>query len=304
MTITLSKKICGLFATAILLSSCGATTLVTTPVENIDTLPLKISDLSDAQKKNWGHTDLLKDTIPGMSVDKAYTDIIGTKKGQKVIVAVLDSGMDLKHEDLNDVLWTNKKEVPGNNKDDDKNGYVDDIHGYNFLGDSYHEQLEFARMIRLNIGSPAQQAAAKAKLDSERQKFLGYKNQLEPTYQAVTNADKQVAAHLGKKTYTKEEVTAIETTDESLLQSKNIALQMFQYGESVGAVIDEIEGQLTSISERLNYNLNPDFDGRKSVGDNPYDLTDTNYGNGNPQSIGDGEDHGTHVAGIIALPTM
>ncbi len=300
MTINISRKLLGVLATSVLLSGCGATALVSTPTQNIDTIPLKIADLTEAQKQNWGHTDLLTDTIPGMSVDKAYAEIIGNKKGQQVIVAVLDSGMDLEHEDLDDVLWTNKKEVPGNNKDDDNNGYVDDIHGYNFLGESYNEQLEFARIIRLKIGSPALQAAAKSELDEERQKYLGYKAQLEPTYQVVTESDKQVAAHLGKKNYTKEEVMAIETTDESLTQSKNVVLQMFQYGDSISGVIEEISGQLKSITESLNYNLNTDFDGRKDVGDNPYDLTDIGYGNGNPQNRVDDESHGTHVAGIIA----
>ena len=130
MTINLSK-LCLCFSVSLLLMGCGATSLVSTPIENIDTTPLKIADLSDSEKKNWGHLDLVADTIPGMSVDKAYAEIIGNKKGQKVIVAVLDSGMDLKHEDLDGVLWTNKGEKPGNGIDDDGNGYVDDIHGYN-----------------------------------------------------------------------------------------------------------------------------------------------------------------------------
>ncbi len=300
MTIRLSKSMVGLVCASTLLVGCGTPALVTTPVENIDAIPLKISDLSTAQKQNWGHTDLVKDTIPGMSVDKAYAEIIGSKKGQKVIVAVLDSGIDLKHEDLDGVLWTNRKEIPGNNKDDDNNGYIDDIHGYNFLGESYNEQLEFARIIRLKIGDASLQAKAKAELDKERQTYLGYKNQLGPVFTAVSNADKQIATHLDKKDYTKEEVSAIETKDESLAQSKNIILQMYQYGESIPEVLTSIESDIKSVDERLNYNLNPDFDGRKTVGDNPYDMNDKSYGNGNPQSRVEDESHGTHVAGIIA----
>src|SRR5690606_33988645 len=96
-----------------------------------------------------------------------YADIIKNKKGQQVIVAVLDSGMDLDHEDLKDVLWTNSKEIPNNNIDDDKNGYVDDIHGYNFLGESYNEQLEVARILRLKIGDAAYQAKAKERYDKD-----------------------------------------------------------------------------------------------------------------------------------------
>ena len=81
------------------LLGCGGTGgLILTPVENIDAVPLKISELTEVEKKNWGHLDLASDTIPGMSVDKAYAEIIKNKKGKKIIVAVLDSGIDLDQE--------------------------------------------------------------------------------------------------------------------------------------------------------------------------------------------------------------
>ena len=50
-----------------------------------------------------------------------------------IIVAVLDAGVDLDHPDLKDNIWTNTGEIPGNGKDDDRNGYVDDIHGWDFV---------------------------------------------------------------------------------------------------------------------------------------------------------------------------
>ena len=102
------------------------------------------------KNKNIGVTwTSLDDTVPGMSLDLAYEKIINKNRPQKVIVAVIDAGIDLDHEDLKSVLWKNKDEIPGNNKDDDNNGYVDDIHGYNFR-ESYHEQLEFARLSACN----------------------------------------------------------------------------------------------------------------------------------------------------------
>ena len=293
------KFVFGISASLLFLG-CGATKMVTTPVENIDTSPLKISELTDAEKKNWGHLDLVADTIPGMSVDKAYREIIGTKKGQKVIVAVLDSGMDLKHEDLDDVLWTNKKERPGDGKDNDNNGYVDDVHGYNFTGDSYHEQLEAARILRLNLGDAALRAKAKVYLDKETQKYLGYKNNVDQNYELGKNADAAIAKHLGKKNYTKKEVAAIKTEDQSLLQSKSIVTQMFQIADSMPEVLKIFEDNKKQISERLDYHLNVDFDGRKLVGDDPYDINDIGYGNGNPQNAHEDESHATHVAGIIA----
>lgn len=282
------------------LVACGSTGgLVLTPVENIDTTPLKISELSKAEKENWGHLDLVSDTIPGMSVDKAYSDIIKNKKGKKVIVAVLDSGMDLSHEDLDDVLWTNKGEKPGNNKDDEGNGYVDDIHGYNFLGESYNEQLEYARMLRLNIGDAATLAKAKTKLDADYQEALQNKQQYEQILQAVKDADAAVKKQLGKDSYTKQEVAAIKTTDEGMLRNKAILAQMFGIKDTIPEVLEELGDGINYFTERLNYNLNKDFNGREIVGDDPYDWNDTNYGNGNPDNRVDDESHGTHVAGII-----
>jgi subtilisin family serine protease len=299
MTSTISKSV--FLLSLLTLVACGSTgVLILTPVENIDTTPLKITELTTKEKKNWGHLDLVSDTIPGMSVDKAYSDIIKNKKGKKVIVAVLDSGMDLSHEDLDDVLWTNKGERPGNNKDDDGNGYVDDIHGYNFLGESYNEQLEFARMLRLNIGDQATLAKAKTKLDKEYQEALQNKQQYEQILQAVKDADVAVKKQLGKDSYTKKEVAAIETTDEGMRKNKAVLSQMFSIKETIPEVLEELGDGIKHFTDQLSYNLNKDFNGREIVGDNPYDMNDNGYGNGSPNNREDDESHGTHVAGIIA----
>ena len=293
---------------------CGATTMISTPIEKIDTMPLKVADLTENQKKSWGHADLVTDTIPGMSVDRSYRDIIGTRKGTKVIVAVLDSGIDLKHEDLDGVLWTNRKEKPNNGKDDDNNGYIDDIHGYNFLGESYNEQLEYTRILRLKMGGADLQEKARKKLDEEYKKaseakknITANKQQTEQILQIVKKADPDIKKHLGKDSYTKQEVNAIETTDSNLQRSVSIISQMFSYGDSIPEVLELIESDIENYveglayySEKLDYHLNAAFDGRKVVGDNPYDLMDTKYGNGNPQNRVEDESHGTHVAGIIA----
>ena len=304
MTNTSLKSIFAL-SLAVVISGCGSTNtatssgLILTPVENIDATPLKISDLTTAEKNNWGHLDLVTDTIPGMSVDKAYAEIIKNKKGTKTIVAVLDSGIDLDHEDLDGVLWTNTKEKPGNGIDDDGNGYIDDIHGYNFLGESYNEQLEYVRMLRLNIGDAATLAKAKTKLDSKYNEALQGKEQYESIYQAVKNADADVRKYLKKDTYTKQDLATITATDETM--QRNIAMlnQMFGIKDTIPEVLEELNNGIKYYTEQLNYNLNKDFNGRESVGDDPYDFTDVDYGNGNPMNRVDDESHGTHVAGII-----
>ncbi|PWL40521.1 peptidase S8 [Flagellimonas aquimarina] len=289
-----------LLSASLFLLGCGATSLVSTPVENIDAVPLKISELTEAQKKNWGHADLIADTIPGMSVDKAYKEIIKNKAGKTVIVAVVDSGMDLEHEDLRDVLWTNKGERPNNGKDDDGNGYIDDVHGYNFLGEAYNEQLEYVRMLRLNVGNASLRAKARLKLDEEYPKALQNKQQYEQIFQVVKSADEAVKKELGKSSYTKKELMAIDAKTEQMQQHVAVLTQMFSYGENIPSVMEELSEGITYFADQVNYNLNKDFDGRTPVGDNPYDLSDKSYGNGNPKNRVDTESHGTHVAGIIA----
>lgn len=305
MTKTYFKSLIA-FSLVLVLTACGSTSpaggggLILTPVENIDATPLKIADLTENEKKNWGHLDLVSDTIPGMSVNKTYEEIIKNRKGAKTIVAVLDSGIDLSHEDLDGVLWVNTDEKAGNNKDDDGNGYVDDIHGYNFLGESRNEQLEYVRMLRLNIGDAATLAKAKVKLETEYNKAIQNKQQYEQILQAVKDADAAVKKHLNKDSYTKEDLAGIKATDESMQRNIAVLNQMFSIKDTIADVIKELEAGVKYFTEQLNYNLNKGFNGREPVGDDAYTITDTGYGNGNPKNRVDDESHGTHVAGIIA----
>ena len=287
-------------AFTIFLVSCGNTKLVLTPLEKIDTVPLKVSDLTETENETWGHKDLISDTIPGISLNKAYDEIIKNKKGKKVIVAVLDSGIDLEHEDLDDVIWTNKKERAGNGIDDDNNGYIDDIHGYNFLGESYNEQLEYVRIIKLKMGDNAIQEKAKAEQQAEYSKESQNKMRYEQILKTVKDADAAIKKYLAKDAYSKKDVLAIKTEDQALLQYVAVLKQMYGVADSIPDVIKELNAGLTYFTERVNYHLNVDFDGRKIVGDDPYDLMDLGYGNGNPNNRVKDESHGTHVAGIIA----
>src|SRR5664279_3648792 len=88
---------------------------------------------SQAIAKDWFEQDPKTDSVAGISLTKAYGLLKG-KKPKPVIVAVIDNGIDIEHEDLKNVIWTNIKEIPGNGIDDDHNGYVDDVHGWDFRG--------------------------------------------------------------------------------------------------------------------------------------------------------------------------
>ncbi|MBC3758507.1 S8 family serine peptidase [Hyunsoonleella sp. SJ7] len=289
-----------ILATVFLYGCGGVSDIVSTPPENIDSIPLKVSELTEAEKHNWGHLDLIADTIPGMSVDKAYAELIKNRKGKKVIVAVIDSGIDIDHEDLDDVIWTNSDEKPGNGKDDDNNGYIDDVHGWNFLGDAYDEQLELTRILASGNTSHPDYARAQAEFDTEYKKWTDRKTRYDQIHQQVKNAHETLVKHFGKEDYTAKEVAAIKSEDEALNQAKQIAQYMFSNDlESLNEAIKEIEDGLKTINDRLNYHLNKDFRGRKT-GDDPENINEKFYGNGNVKHSEKGESHGTHVAGIIA----
>jgi subtilisin family serine protease len=265
-----------------------------TAQEKSNAFVAKKSALTEIQKQRWSHLDLKKDSIPGMSVDKVYSELVKNKKATKIVVGVIDSGLDIDHEDLKGKIWTNSKEIPGNNIDDDKNGFVDDLHGWNFLGEATNENLELTRIVKKGDDGSETYKAAKAELDKKTTEISRQKPQVD----MISKANKEIQAYLKKDKYTVAELKSIVTTEASLSRSKMIMSSIAaQAGEGFQ---DEINSYVDYVYDQLNYNLNVEFNGRK-VGDNPDDMKNTHYGNGNVKGP-DVEDalHGTHVAGIIA----
>ena len=258
-------------------------------------------ELSEAQLKRWSHLDLAKDSIPGMSVDKAYAELLKNKKSVKVIVGIVDSGVDIEHEDLKSVVWTNKKEIAGNGIDDDKNGYIDDIHGWNFLGNITKENLEYERILaNKSLVDEATYLEAKKLNDKKVENATKGKFQMEQMLSAAGSADEVLVKHFGKPVYTIEEVKAIDSKDPEITKSKMIMQQLLSYGLPVDGLKKEIKKELDGMTKLLSGdNLKTNY--RKVLGDNPDDIKDTKYGNNNVMGP-DKEEilHGTHVAGIVA----
>src|SRR5690606_12087972 len=114
-------------------------------------------------------------------------------KSNRVVVAVIDSGIDTLHEDLKPVLWVNEGEIPGNGIDDDKNGYIDDVHGWNFLGgkdgrnvkeDSYeaarvYHQLKAKWEGKSTENLNAEEAAELATYERAKEKVVGGVNPMQ-----------------------------------------------------------------------------------------------------------------------------
>lgn len=307
----LYTAIAGLF-----LTSCKTISKLPVPngVDNAINISAKKVALTDSESENWQHLDLATDTIPGMSVDKAYK-FLGGKTSVTVIVGVVDSGTDLKHEDLVDVAWINTDETAANGIDDDKNGYIDDINGWNFLGKSYKEHLEYERILmNPSVADAETLAEVKAfyqeKLDAAKkanEMLLQNKTRYEQLLQGVKIADEAFVKHFGKEDYTKEEVLAITTTDENLSNQITFAKQMYAFGlPSIAAAKTELEGGINYFIDQLAANKklmsgdNLKTDYRTVVGDNAYDINDKpGYGDGNSGHSEIDEAHGSHVSGII-----
>lgn len=284
----------------LLVMGCSSSAVITAPPISTSIPTYRISELSDAESKRWAHLDVIRDSVPGMSVDRAYAELLKKRKGQPVTVAVIDSGIDLDHEDIKDVLWANPGEKPGDGIDNDGNGYIDDIHGYNFLGESYHEQMEIARIIRLKIGDEAYQAAAKAKLNSKLPEAKEGLPQLQQIEQFVSMAHQDIQQGLGKENYTIEDLEKYTPKSPQEEQLVSVLMQVMGMGQDIPTAIADLNEGIDYYKGQVDYHLNVDFDGRKPVGDDPYDYSDQKYGNGNPSIRDENESHGTHVAGIIA----
>ncbi|CAM1349614.1 S8 family serine peptidase [Tenacibaculum insulae] len=284
------------------LVGCSSVSNVAVPTgsNTVVSISAKKAELTDFEKDHWQHLDLATDSIPGMSVNKAYEFLKG-KKSTTVVVGVVDSGSDLKHEDLVDVAWVNTKEIAGNGIDDDKNGYVDDINGWNFLGKSYKEHLEYERILMNPSVADAETLKAVKALQATKveaaKKNAGRYGQM---LAGVTMADEALAKHFGKADYTKEEVLALTTSDEALGKAVAGAKQMYGFG--IGS-LSEAKEQLSKLVKTAEATVKGDnlkTDYRTVVGDNAYDINDKpGYGDGNTGHSEKGEAHGSHVSGII-----
>ena len=256
--------------------------------------------LSEEESKVWSYSDLKNDSIPGMSLDKAYSFLQG-KKGVEVVVGVVDSGTDLLHEDLRDVAWVNIKEIENNGIDDDKNGYIDDINGWNFLGTIYKEHLEYERIVKDPI--IADEETLKEATESYNKKVDGAeanKKRYGQMLQMVSNVDSTLSKYFKNKNYSKDDVMDASTDDNALKQSLSIAKQMYGNGlRSLSQAIQELNSLVDKADELLNGDsLKNEY--RNILGDDPNIMDDKPYGDSKTgHSIKD-ESHGTHVSGIIA----
>ena len=275
------------------------------------------TDQHDTEKDiylNWHLKSPDKDLIYGAEVDKAYETLLQNKKSTTVIVAVIDGGIDINHEDLKDNIWINTDEIPGNGIDDDQNGYVDDINGWNYLGNSNGENIDYENLEITRIYKTYKESFEGEKLSnihqSEKELFHLYERArdlylkelktAQTTKQQIDNfesnyyaADRLIKSILNKETYDFADLERIDSKDKDTKRSVRFMKILVKNNFSI-SMVDEFR-KLNN--EELDYHLNVDFNPRKIIDDNIEELT-PGYGNNNV--YGPESEHGTFVAGIIA----
>jgi subtilisin family serine protease len=260
---------------------------------------------------NWYLKHPKKDKVYGVGAEEAYK-LLNGRTPKEVIVAVIDSGVETDHPDLKESIWVNKNEIPENGIDDDKNGYVDDIHGWSFIGgpggDIDGEAMEIARMYQkenkyfLGKDISSIQESDKARYE----KFLQIKKdynkeqgQLLAQYQGIELAVKYIAnVKKQQGEFSRNANKNYQTSDDKELKIKKglkTAL-IFYSARNLEKQIEEADNQIGGIIR--NNLLNVDSVRVLMVGDNPDNLEEKYYGCNRYE--GPDAMHGTHVSGIIA----
>lgn len=265
--------------------------------------------------ENWFNLDPEEDSVLGVSTERAYNTILKNKKSTKVIVAVIDSGIDINHEDLQGSIWINEDEIAENGIDDDNNGYIDDVNGWNFIGnasgeniagDSYELTREYVRMLKIFENEDSTKQKKKKKelykyYQDVKKQFEKQKAKVEEEYDQFSNFKRNY-------TFVKEILLSFTTSDtltyaviDSIDASDNE--QLAQIKTFYKSLLDnnindkEVANWQEHLENQLNFAYNLDYDPRSLVGDDYENVKEKFYGNNDVK--GPDASHGTHVAGII-----
>ncbi len=273
--------------------------------------------------ERWWLLDPETDNVAGIAVKRAYRELLdGRDPVREVVVAIIDSGVDTAHVDLRPVLWRNPGEVGGTGRDDDGNGYIDDVYGWNFIGgvdgrnvdvDTYELTRLYARCELVPAAAAAGEAdrepaaaptwpggAGEVDCDQIAEDFRDKRTETEemlPRLRQMADVVEVVwdilEDHLGGE-LSPARVRTIASPRRDLIQARDIYLEVAEHGITPELVRREIE----RVERRLRYSYDPGFDPRHIVGDDYHDVTERFYGNADV--TGPDASHGTGVAGIVA----
>lgn len=278
-----------------------------------------LAQKKDSPTANWFNLDLKDDGVFGVSTEKAYKELLQGKKSVPVIVAVIDGGIDETHEDLKRVIYVNPKETASNKKDDDNNGYADDVNGWNFLGSPEYsvryDNLEVVRMVRKYqekyaavVNSTPLSPEERAEFNLFKRMVTEYMGKLENArygYQQLSIMSKQlniIVGKIGKEKPTLRDFENYKAQNERESKTLKLIKSELRKEPDYAKFKEDFDDQFHYYYSQVNYHLNIDYDPRDSIGDNYSNGKEHLYGNAD--ITGPDAEHGTHVAGIIGADRM
>jgi subtilisin family serine protease len=255
--------------------------------------------------------DATANHVFGIGAERAKRELLAGKQPKKVVlVAVIDGGIDTAHASLKPNLWSNPKETPGNAVDDDNDGYVDDVRGWDFIGgrdgkDVHYDTFELTRLHARCTGAapgsqppstPAEKEMCNKIAEDFNKKVAETKEQMQQIDQISAVYDQIIPilrSAVGSDSLTVSNVAAVRPSRTDVARAREIYLQLAGHGITPKDVKEAKEGT----ASQLQYGLNLTYDPRSIVGDNYGNTAERRYGN--PDVMGPDAKHGTHVAGII-----
>ncbi|WP_162819722.1 S8 family serine peptidase [Kordia sp. SMS9] len=272
--------------------------------------------ISKNDLKNWQYGDIHEDSIAGISLIKAYDSLMDKKKSNTIIIAVIDNPVDIEHQYLKNAIWINEKEIPNNNIDDDKNGFVDDVHGWNFLGNSSGENQIFSKMESSRILQKYESVfegkqykdivdksnyriykSAKADYNKMREKSLKEKDYFTMMHNSYNDAEKVLSKYFSSIDYSLEQLDSLKLQHPKDTILESAVLRMSNFKEYFGK--DYIYRNYLIYNNHIEKLLNKDFNDRGITGDDSDDITDTSYGNNDISHNLEVLNHGTLVSGVL-----
>ncbi|MFK7750306.1 MAG: S8 family serine peptidase [Kordia sp.] len=306
-----------LFCCAIIACTSSKSTLQKSQI--ITAAFAKKKAFTETDNQNWHFKDIFEDSIPGISLDKAYRELLKNKKGDTVIVAVIDTELDIAQEDLKNQIWINKDEIPNNGIDDDNNGYIDDVHGWNYVGtkkgdDILYTSYEYVRIVRRfdSLFRDYNLISEMPKEDYEN--FKLYQKAYMKYNSEVENKNSEIARYkriktrykngksIAKKYFPKEDYTVDQLDSlKSIISDEKVkkSISNLAYYKKYGIDESWCDNRVDFEKFKLNTLLNVNYNDRSSANDNSDDINDFPYGNNDVQGI-QLISHATQIASLIA----
>ena len=265
--------------------------------------------------ENWFNLDKKSNKVFGVSTEKAYNELLKNKKSVSVIVGVLDSGVDEDHEDLKNVMWINEDEIPGNGKDDDNNGYVDDIYGWNFIGGKDGKNVEYdsyeLTRVYKKLMDKYENMAESTMTDEDKKgyqdflelkvDFLQKSIQAKAMFEIYSKSLKRFEAienGIGKgENFTIEDLKKYKPANSQEAATVEKFITYMGAGEKYSTIKASLKQAYDHFDKEANYGYNVNYDSRTIIGDDYNNDFEKSYGNNDV--TGPDASHGTHVAGII-----